>query len=251
MSKIYKETNFNLPSSDEKTLTSSLVLIAEDDADIADILSSYLRNKGLQCEIAVDGRQALDQHEALNPDLVLLDIQMPQLNGWQVLSEMRNRGNTPVIMLTAMDQDIDKLMGLRMGADDYVVKPFNPAEVTERVLAVLRRASSTSKKSTDKILKASPFYIDLENYEAFIEAPERKLLPLTITEFKLLVQLAKSPKKVFSRAELLNLCLPESDALERTVDSHLSKLRKKLESHGVKGIPSGLRGIGYRLWSQE
>ncbi|MBE8770554.1 response regulator transcription factor, partial [Klebsiella quasipneumoniae] len=134
-------TTLALSSRGEKTLGSPLILIAEDEADIADILSGYLRRSGLRCEIAEDGRRALDLHATLKPALVLLDIQMPQLNGWQVLSEIRNRGNTPVIMLTAMDQDIDKLMGLRMGADDYVVKPFNPAEVTERVLAVLRRVS--------------------------------------------------------------------------------------------------------------
>ena len=251
MSENFKMTTLALSSRGEKTLGSPLILIAEDEADIADILSGYLRRSGLRCEIAEDGRRALDLHATLKPALVLLDIQMPQLNGWQVLSEIRNRGNTPVIMLTAMDQDIDKLMGLRMGADDYVVKPFNPAEVTERVLAVLRRVSPESQKSNNQVLKVSPFHIDLETYEVFIDNPDRKQISLTMTEFKLLFQLAKSPRKVFSRAELLSHCLPESDALERTVDSHISKLRKKLENLGVKGIPSGLRGAGYRLWSQE
>ncbi|MCG6403264.1 response regulator [Vibrio fluvialis] len=232
-------------------LDSPLILIAEDEADIADILSGYLQKSGLRCEIAVDGQHALDLHAALNPALMILDIQMPKLSGWQVLSEIRNRGNTPVIMLTAMDQDIDKLMGLRMGADDYVVKPFNPAEVVERVLAVLRRASSEPKESNTQVLNVAPFHINLETYEVFIHNSNRKPLSLTMTEFKLLVQLAKAPRRVFSRAELLSYCLPESDALERTVDSHMSKLRKKLEILGVEGIPSVLRGAGYRLWNQK
>ena len=232
-------------------LDSPLILIAEDEAEIADILSGYLQKSGLRCEIAVDGQHALDLHAALNPALMMLDIQMPKLSGWQVLSEIRNRGNTPVIILTAMDQDIDKLMGLRMGADDYVVKPFNPAEVVERVLAVLRRASSEPKESNTQVLNVAPFHINLETYEVFIDNSDRKPLSLTMTEFKLLVQLAKAPRRVFSRAELLSYCLPESDALERTVDSHMSKLRKKLEILGVEGIPSVLRGAGYRLWSQK
>lgn len=228
-----------------------LILIAEDEADIADILSGYLLNSGLQSVIASDGRQALELHVKLKPDLVLLDVQMPFIDGWKVLSEIRHLGNTPVIMLTAMDQDLDKLMGLRMGADDYVVKPFNPAEVTARVLAVLRRASSERSQIKANTLQVPPLYIDLDSYEVYVENPERKNLTLTMTEFKLLVQLARSPKRVFSRAELLENCLPESDALERTVDSHISKLRKKLELLGIHGIPFGLRGAGYRLWSQE
>ncbi|HGE5060071.1 TPA: response regulator transcription factor, partial [Klebsiella pneumoniae] len=111
----------------------SLVLIAEDEAEIADILAAYLQRHGLRTLHAVDGREALAMHQTCKPDLLLLDVQMPQLDGWQVLSEIRARGDTPVIMLTALDQDLDKLMGLRMGADDYVVKPFNPAEVVARV----------------------------------------------------------------------------------------------------------------------
>ncbi|MDT7052021.1 MULTISPECIES: response regulator [Enterobacterales] len=230
---------------------SPLILIAEDEADIADILSGYLLNSGLKCVIASDGRQALELHVKLKPDLVLLDVQMPFIDGWKVLSEIRHLGNTPVIMLTAMDQDLDKLMGLRMGADDYVVKPFNPAEVTARVLAVLRRTSSERSQIEANTLQVPPFYIDLDSYEVYVDGTERKNLMLTMTEFKLLVQLARSPKRVFSRAELLENCLPESDALERTVDSHISKLRKKLELLGIQGIPFGLRGAGYRLWSQE
>ncbi|EJO5753563.1 response regulator transcription factor [Salmonella enterica] len=228
-----------------------MILIAEDEPEIAEILAAYLQKGGLRCLHAVDGQHALELHANARPDLVLLDVQMPHIDGWKVLSEIRNRGNTPVIMLTAMDQDLDKLMGLRMGADDYVVKPFNPAEVVARVIAVLRRASSNPQESNSKVLRVPPLVIDLESYEVYVEKESRHLVPLTMTEFKLLVQMARSPRRVFSRSELLAHCLPESDALERTVDSHISKLRKKFEELGVHGIPLGLRGVGYRLWSQE
>lgn len=237
---------------DADSPVSHLILIAEDEPEIVDILSSYLQRSGLRCVHAADGRRALELHLTLKPDLVLLDVQMPHVDGWKVLAEIRNRGNTPVIMLTAMDQDIDKLMGLRMGADDYVVKPFNTAEVVARTIAVLRRSSAQTQPLEKRVLRVAPFYIDLDSYEVVVEVDgEQRGLTLTLTEFKLLAQLARAPKRVFSREELLTNCLPESDALARTVDSHVSKLRKKIEDSGVTGIPSVVRGAGYRLWSQE
>lgn len=241
-------TDLNLASGP----TQALVLIAEDEAEIAEILSAYLARSGLRCLHARNGREALALHLSHKPDLVLLDVQMPELDGWRVLSEIRQRGDTPVIMLTAMDQDIDKLMGLRIGADDYVVKPFNPAEVVARTLAVLRRTRAQSISYAPSVLRVAPFQIDLDNHEVQLEVDGTTVaLALTLTEFKLLAQLARAPKRVFSRAELLANCLPEGDTLERTVDSHLSKLRKKLEGLGITGIPNGVRGVGYRLWGQE
>lgn len=230
----------------------ALVLIAEDEDEIAEIVAAYLVRSGMRCLHARNGREALALHLSHKPDLVLLDVQMPEIDGWRVLSEIRLRGNTPVIMLTAMDQDIDKLTGLRIGADDYVVKPFNPAEVVARTQAVLRRASPLSGHHDQRILRVAPFQIDLDSHEVLVEVGGgMQRLELTLTEFKLLVQLARAPKRVFSRAELLANSLPEGDALERTVDSHLRKLRKKIEGLGIAGIPSGVRGVGYRLWSGE
>lgn len=227
----------------------ALVLIAEDDPEIADILSAYLERAGIRAVRAEDGRRALDLHLSMAPDLLLLDVQMPRLDGWQVLSELRHRGDTPVIMLTAMDQDLDKLMGLRLGADDYVVKPFNPAEVVARVQAVLRRTSGEGRTSARRVLRVGPLRIDLEGHQVTVEGEDGtgRLLDLTLTEYRLLVHLARAPKRVFSRMELLGACLPEGEALERTVDSHLSKLRKKLEGQGVMGVPTNVRGVGYRL----
>lgn len=230
----------------------ALILIAEDEVEIAQILAAYLERNGLRSLHARNGREALALHLSHKPDLILLDVQMPELDGWRVLSEVRLRGETPVIMLTAMDQDIDKLMGLRIGADDYVVKPFNPAEVVARAQAVLRRATRSLSSNNSQIIRVKPLQIDQERHEVLAELEEEtQRLELTLTEYKLLVQLAQMPKRVFTRAELLAHCLPESDALERTVDSHISKLRKKLEALGIMGIPDGVRGVGYRFGSHE
>ncbi|MFP3923656.1 response regulator [Pseudomonas sp. W5-36] len=229
------------------TATPALVLIAEDEAEIADILIAYLRRSGLHTQHASDGQQALSLHQTLKPDLLLLDVQMPVLDGWKVLSEIRSRDNTPVIMLTALDQDIDKLMGLRLGADDYVVKPFNPAEVVARVQAVLRRTLSSAPAAT-QMLRVGAFRIDLDSHEASVfREGQQHTLDLTLTEFKLLACLMRAPKRAFSRTELLENCLPEGDTQERTVDSHVSKLRKKLEALDVQGVPNSVWGVGYRF----
>ncbi len=226
----------------------SLVLIAEDEPEIADILSAYLQRNGLRSVHAADGCRALDLHLSLKPDLIVLDVQMPRMDGWQVLAEVRHRGDTPVIMLTALDQDMDKLMGLRIGADDYVVKPFNPAEVVARIQAVLRRTRPGGDQPSRRFIRLGRLQADLENHEITVHDEDGFLpLSLTLTEFKILVHLMRAPRRVFGREELLVACLPEGEALERTVDSHVSKLRKKLEAVGLAGVPASVRGVGYRL----
>lgn len=234
----------------EKTAQSgagpALVLIAEDDDEIAVILTAYFSRGGFRTLRAQDGHQALALHLSARPDLVLLDVQMPGLDGWMVLSEIRRRGGTPVIMVTAMDQDVDKLTGLRIGADDYVVKPFNPAEVVARAQAVLRRTLAPAAGSGGSVLRVDGLVIDLDKHEVTAHGQEAAL-NLTLTEFKLLAYLARSPRQVFSRIDLLTHCLPEGDTMERTVDSHVSKLRRKLEEAGVADVPRGIRGVGYKF----
>lgn len=226
----------------------ALVLIAEDEPEIADILGAYLAREGLRSAHALNGRQALELQLQLKPDLLLLDVRMPVLDGWQVLAEVRRRGSTPIIMITAHDQDVDKLSALRMGADDYVVKPFNPAEVAARVRAVLRRTRAQGGADQGGMLRVGPLEIDLEAFRVSVDTGGGpRLLALTLTEFRLLAHLARMPRRVSSRGELLQACLPESEALERTVDSHLSKLRRKLEEAGVHGLPVSVRGVGYCL----
>ena len=229
---------------------SSLVLIAEDEPQIARILAGYLERDGYRTASAFDGGQALAQHLALAPDLLLLDVQMPLCDGWEVLAQVRRRGDTPVIMLTARDQDADKLAALRVGADDYIVKPFNPAEVVARVAAVLRRSRVRHHPVGGQRLRCGPIEIDQETYVASVLREGAPVpLSLTLTEFRLLAHLARTPRRVCSRLELLESCMPESNSMERTVDSHVSKLRKKLEEAGVMNMPASLRGVGYRLES--
>lgn len=224
---------------------SALVLIAEDEHEIADIIRAYLEREGYRTIHAGNGQIALEFHRALRPDIVLLDVSMPKQDGWEVLSELRRRGSTPVIMITALDQDIDKLQALRIGADDYVVKPFNPVEVVARVKAVLRRSGGGENAA---VLRAGPVEIDTDAHMArVVTEGETVHLALTLTEFRLLVHMARAPTRVFTRGDLVDACLPGGDALDRTVDSHVSKLRRKLEEAGVEGIPVGVRGVGYRL----
>lgn len=228
-------------------MINALILIAEDEPEIAEILDAYLTREGFRTYQTADGQTAIDVHAILKPDLVLLDVRMPVRDGWDVLGELRRRGSTPIIMLTALDQDIDRLQGLRLGADDYIIKPFNPVEVVARVRAVLRRAGVAHESG---VIRVGRVEIDLQSYQAGVRSATRvKALSLTLTEFRILAHMMKSPMRVFSRSELVDACLPGGNALERTVDSHVSNLRKKLEQAGVSDIITVVRGVGYLLGS--
>jgi two-component system, OmpR family, response regulator AdeR len=231
----------------ELLVDNALILVAEDEAEIARILTSYLERDGFRTVTAGDGETALMHHAMLKPDLVLLDVQMPKRDGFSVLAELRQRGTTPIIMATARAEDLDKLSALRIGADDYVVKPFNPAEVVARVKAVLRRTNGGGDPS---IIRFGAVEIDTSGYIASVissAGPVR--LDLTLTEYRLLAHMARNPRKVFTRSELVDACLPEGDALERTVDSHVSNLRRKLDQAGAPSLCVVVRGVGYRLAS--
>ncbi|WP_336002898.1 efflux system response regulator transcription factor AdeR [Acinetobacter pittii] len=223
------------------------ILVVEDEYDIGDIIEQYLKREGMRVIRAMNGKQAIEIHASQPIDLILLDIKLPELNGWEVLSKIRQKAQTPVIMLTALDQDIDKVMALRIGADDFVVKPFNPNEVIARVQAVLRRTHQ-NKQTANKNLHYKNIEINTEIHSVYINQIDRKiLLNLTLTEYKILLLMINQPHRVFTRGELMNQCLPDSDALERTVDSHVSKLRKKLEEYGLEHMLINVRGVGYRL----
>lgn len=227
-------------------MENALICVVEDDPDIARILQTYLERERLRVICAADGETALQQHRSLNPDLLLLDVNVPKKDGYAVLAEVRRRGDTPVIFATAMAEDIDRLTGLRMGADDYVVKPFNPAEVVARVKAVLRRTAGGGRA---ELLRHGPIEADLSAHLARVVDPGAGASPLnlTLSEFRILVQFLNAPMRVLTRSEILDACLPDSDALERTVDSHVSNLRRKLEAAGAVGFVVNVRGVGYRL----
>lgn len=226
-------------------MNNALILIIEDEPEIAEIIEAYFAREGFRVITAGDGPLGLAHHHRLRPDLVVLDIKLPGLDGYEVLAAIRRRGDTPVIMVTALAEDLDKLQALRIGADDYVVKPFNPLEIVARAKAVLRR---TMGRSTDHVLRVGPLTVDPQAYLAMIDGGAGSVtLDLTRTEFRILAHMAASPNRAFERSELVDACLPESEALDRTVDSHVSNLRRKLAGAGADGLLVGVRGVGYRL----
>ncbi|RQT37555.1 response regulator [Burkholderia contaminans] len=226
-----------------------LILIAEDDPEIADILHAYLAHDGFRTYRVGHGQAVLDVQPVLKPDLILLDVRMPKKDGWEVLVELRRRSDTPIVIITALDREIDRLQGLRFGADDYITKPFNPAEVVARIRAILRRFEATT---SGHFIKVGNLEIDTQSYLTTVRTDTGETgVSLTLTEFRLLAHLAGSPNRVFTRSELIDACLADVDALERTVDSHISRLRKKLECAGASGVPEVMRGVGYRLRSTQ
>ncbi|MCT4715460.1 response regulator [Enterobacteriaceae bacterium H18W14] len=224
------------------------ILVAEDQQDIAEILSAYLKKEDFDVILADNGRDAVSLFHTFEPSLVILDIKMPLMDGWQVLNEIRRTHNIPVMMITALDADIDKIHALRNGADDYIVKPFNPAEIVARVHVILRRMSLYTSDRTLSLHATKNIEVNISDHSVIVKNTNTDIArKLTSTEFKILVHLIRYPKRVFTRHELLDHCLPESDACERTVDSHISKLRKKFEQAGLANIPESIRGFGYRL----
>ncbi|MEN0616244.1 response regulator [Klebsiella indica] len=222
------------------------ILIIEDDADAADVLDAYLRRENYEVWVAGDGPSGLEMSQRLTPDLILLDVMLPGMNGTEVLAAIRRKGNIPVIMVTAMGDAPDKIGALRYGADDYVVKPYNPGEVVARVQAVLRRATQEPEV---RALRWQGLEVNTAMMTAMIRSAdgEGQALELTPTEFSLLSTLMAAPVRPFSRQELLERCLPESDALERAVDTHVYNLRKKLETAGIHHVLVNVRGVGYRF----
>lgn len=223
------------------------VLIVEDDFDGAEVLEAYLGRDGFKTRHAADGNQALEYHARWRPDLVLLDIMLPGLSGNEVLTAIRQHSATPIIMVTAVGHEPSRINSLLYGADDYVVKPYNPGEVVARVHAVLRRWRGGGLGQTT-LLRHDRLVIDLNAALATIETDGvTQPLELTRTEFSLLSMMMAAPSRMYTRAELLANCLPESDAMERVVDAHLYNLRRKLERAGINGVVLTVRGLGYRF----
>ncbi|MEM7568557.1 MAG: response regulator transcription factor [Pseudomonadota bacterium] len=226
-------------------LLSAVILIVEDDKDIAHILSQYAQSHGASVHLATDGQMALMQHRQLRPDLVLLDINLPKRDGFDVLDLIRTERDTPVIIISARVEDQDKLKGLGLGADDYIVKPFNPAEVMARIKAVLHR---TQGRERSPLLRYSGVELDLGSGQVAVALGHKTTsLHLTPSEYKILTLFMEAPNRVFSREDILSACFPESDALARTVDSHISHLRKKLMDAGAADLITVQRGLGYRF----
>ena len=205
------------------------ILIVEDDNNIADLLRLYLEKEGYQATIAADGTQGIDLYRKLRPDLVLLDVMMPGVDGWGVLRAIRQDSQTPVIMLTAKGETTDKVSGLKQGADDYITKPFNILEIKARMKAIMRRVGGTEKEKKGKVVETADLKLDLDSRRLFISGRE---INLTAKEFDLLELMVLNPGKVYSREKLLNTVWGyEYPGDVRTVDVHIRRLREKIESN--------------------
>ena len=219
------------------------ILIVEDETRLAEILGEYLAREGYRTERARDGKRALELWRAARPDLILLDLMLPLLDGLEVARRVRAESDTPIIMLTARDEEVDKLVGLGLGADDYVVKPYSPREVVARVKAVLRRTNGTANKTAPSgLMNVGEIEVDLSTYLARCGGDEVALTP---SELHILAHLAREPGVVRGRAELLAVLGDDRFADLRTVDAHVKNLRRKLGPCGEQ--LETVRGVGYRV----
>lgn len=221
------------------------VLIADDNKQIVSVLTEYAKKEGHATHAAFDGQQALELFDKMKPDVVLLDVMMPKVDGFEVCREIRKTSDTPVIMITARGEDFERIMGLDIGADDYIIKPFSPGEVMARIRAVLRRISREDTKKA-QIMEYDNLTINLDEYAVAIGGSK---VMLTKKETEILWTLASNKNKVFSRDNLLNsLWGYEYYGDTRTVDSHIKRLRAKLDNYihpnwDVKTI----WGVGYKF----
>jgi DNA-binding response OmpR family regulator len=220
------------------------VLIVDDEKRLVSLVESYLTQEGYRAVTAYNGKEALTMAEKENPDLIILDIMMPEMNGYEFMQAHRAKKDTPIIMLTAKVEDDDKVVGLELGADDYVTKPFKPRELMARVRNVLRRAGKNEPKA--KVLRAGDIILDRDTREVVVGG---KSVDLTPSEFDLLAALLASPGRVFSRLDLLDVIQGvRYEGYERTIDTHIKNLRAKIEPdpHKPRYIET-MYGVGYRL----
>ena len=221
------------------------VLIVEDDGNIAELLHLYLEKEGFETQVAGDGGKGVELFRSFQPDLVLLDIMLPVMDGWAVLKKIREHDKTPVIMLTAKGETNDKVQGLKQGADDYLTKPFEMKELLARVEAVLRRAGGEEEKVKPRRLVFDKLVIDLDSFELIVDGKRIETPP---KEMELLYHLASSPNRVFTRNQLLDEVWGfDYFGDSRTVDVHVKRLREKLEGVSDKWSLKTVWGVGYKF----
>jgi two-component system response regulator BaeR len=219
------------------------ILVVEDERKIAQLVKDYLENAGYQVTVLSHGNDVIPQYHKDTPDLILLDIMLPGKDGIELCKEVRKFSSTPIIMLTAKTEEIDRLIGLELGADDYICKPFSPREVVARVKAVLRR---TQPETVQDRLISGPVVVDRLKHQVFINDKE---MQLTNSEFELLSVFMEQPERVFSRNDLISMVQGyDFEGYDRTIDSHIKNLRKKIDQQlpGQKMIQT-VYGVGYKL----
>ena len=229
-------------------MTAEKILVVDDDVNICELLRLYLEKDGYSVIIVNDGMEAISAFQDSKPDLVLLDIMLPKLDGWQVCREIRKTSDTPIIMLTAKGETSDKVLGLELGADDYVVKPFDAKEVVARVKAVLRRTGGNPTE-TVKEVRYDKLVINLTNYELRVNGEQIDTPP---KELELIYHLASNPNRVFTRDQLLDEVWGfDYYGDSRTVDVHVKRLREKLEGVSDKWMLKTVWGVGYKFETHD
>ena len=229
-------------------MASGKIMIVDDDRNICELLRLYIEKEGFETAIANDGKAAVQMFDSVNPDLMLLDIMLPELDGWQVCREIRKKSQCPIIMLTAKGEVFDKVLGLELGADDYVVKPFETKEVIARINAVLRRIGK-KESSQVKEVHYETLSINLTNYELTVKGVQIDTPP---KEMELIYHLASNPNRVFTRDQLLDEVWGfDYYGDSRTVDVHVKRLREKLEGVSDKWSLKTVWGVGYKFEVKE
>ena len=222
------------------------ILIIEDDKKTASLVALYLEREGFRPRIAYDGQQGLEMARQHPPLLIILDLMLPVIDGWEVCRQLRKSSDVPIIMLTARDQEVDLISGLTLGADDYVAKPFSPRELVARVKAILRRGRLRPQKET-KLLTHQGLVLDSDKHKVTLNGSQ---IFLTSHEYKLLQALMASPGKVFTRDELVAILYPREEAIviDRVIDVHIGKLRQKIEKDLANPqYIITVRGVGYHF----
>jgi len=221
---------------------SQLILVVDDEPKVVRLARDYLEKNGFRVITASDGQSALTTARREKPDLIILDLMLPQIDGREVCRILRRESDVPIIMLTALSEEIDQVTGLEIGADDYITKPFSPRAMIARVRALLRRAKGDVRPAA--IIRVGGLEIDTEKYRVTFDSAPIKLTP---NEFKLLQLLANRPGQTMTREQLLDDLHGAASSLDRSVDSHIKNLRRKLETASGRSMIETVYGIGYRF----
>ena len=230
-------------------MTNAKILVADDDRNICELLRMYLEKEGYTVVLAGNGEEALSKFDEENPDIILLDVMMPRLDGWQVCRELRKKSECPIIMITAKGETFDKVLGLELGADDYVVKPFEPKEIVARVKAVLRRTGKASAENDKKEVNYDKLTVNMTKYELKVDG---KVVDTPPKKLELLFHLASNPNRVYTRDQLLDEVWGfEYYGDSRTVDVHIKRLREKLEGVSEKWTLKTVWGVGYKFETKD
>ena len=225
------------------TLMQKNILIVDDDPHIREVLQFALEKAGFKVEPAINGKEAIEKFAARSFDCIVLDITMPEMDGLEACKQIRKTSETPILFLSSRDEEIDRIIGFEIGGDDYVTKPFSPRELVARLQAILKRTAPKQQTSAKSLHRGS-LKVDTDSYTAYWH---EKAIALTATEFALLATLLKHPDKVYNRDELMDGAYQDITVSDRTIDSHIRRIRQKFADSNADNIIETMHGIGYKL----